>query len=148
MVRVRPANKMFPGMPSSRLLKQAIRINKIHGDTNTAFTFDPKYTKFELIFPQRRVHTPSIGIRHFWKHNLPALKFHNFDRDFAVRKVATESGEELQQCPVKLVVHETLNKVEIDCGNLDNSEILAKLIQATGASPVPESDLAALDIKI
>lgn len=143
------ANKMFLGLPSSRLLRQATRINKIHGDSSTAYSFDPKFQKFELIFPQQRVHKPSIGIRQFWKHNLPTLKFHNFDKEFQVRKVATESPEELAKCPVKLVVYdENLNKFEIDCQGIDQSEILSKLIQQTDAKAVPQEELNALDIKI
>lgn len=126
-----------------------MRINKIHGDTSNAYKFDPKYQKFELIFPQTRVYRPSMGLRQFWKHNLPTLKFHNFDREFLVKKIATENDEDLKKCPVKLTVYDDKQKLfEIKCDDTEHSEILKKLVEMTEAQPVSESEIKALDIKI
>lgn len=146
-MKPKTSNKMFPNFPKSRILRQATRINKIHGDSETAFKFDPKFSRFDLILPQNRLHKPSIGLRQFWKHNLPTLKFHNYDTEFHVMKVATETDEELTKCPVKLVIHDNEGKKELDCSGFENSEILSKLVEITKASPVPQQELNTLNIE-
>lgn len=146
MAKAKIANKMFAGFPSSRLLKQAARINKIHGDSLNAYVL-PGVKKVDLVLPFTRSYRPAFGIRQFWKHHLPTLKFHNYETEFNVMKVQTESETDLKNCPVKVIVHEDLNKHEINALDLDPNEILTKLVELTKAKPVPESDLKQLNIE-
>lgn len=146
MAKAKIANKMFPDLPSSRILRQVARLNKISGTPDVAYKFDPKYTKMELLLPQARNHKDSMGLRQFWKHNLPTLKFHNDDIAFQVKKIQTESPEELAKCPTKLIVYENNEKVEIPCHNAESSEILSKLVQITNASSVPEEEIPTINV--
>ncbi|EGV61499.1 54S ribosomal protein, mitochondrial [Yamadazyma tenuis] len=146
MAKPKTLNSMFPGLPKSRLLKQATRINIIHGSTATAFKFDPKFTRLDLILPQNRLHKPSIGLRQFWKHNLPTLKFHNYDTEFHVLKVQTDSDQELAKCPTKVVIHTESGNQEVSCEGISHSDILAKVVQLTGATPVDPEVLKGLDL--
>lgn len=146
MAKAKIANKMFADLPKSRLLKQSARINKIHGDSLNAYIM-PAIKKVDLVFPFNRSYRPAFGIRQFWKHHLPTLKFHNYATEFNVLKVETENEADLKKCPIKVIVHDELNKHEINALDLQPNEILSKLVELTKATPVPESDLKQLNIE-
>lgn len=136
---------MFKGLPSSRIWKQQARLNQIAGSPSTAFKFDPKYTKVELLLIEKSVLAPAFGLRRFWRQNLPTLKFHNDNVDFVLTRIATKTKEDLAKCPTKIVLHLADGSTqELDCSNKNSSKILKELVKVTGATPVPEEEIPVL----
>lgn len=133
----------FKNLPSSPLLRQVARLNKIAGTPHTAFRFDPlKIREIQLILIQKNVHLPSAGLRNFWKNNLPTLQFHNNDVTFTMTRVATTSKEDLVKVPAKILVHTTDdNTLTLDCLNMKNNKILRELVALTEAKQVPEAEI-------
>lgn len=133
---------MFKGLPSSRTWKQAARLNQIAGTPQTAYKFDPKYTKIELLLIQKNVFAPAFGLRRFWRQNLPTLKFHNDDVDFVLTRIATKTKEDLVKCPTKIILHHADGSVqELDCSNKHSNKILKELVALSEAKAVPKEEI-------
>ncbi|KAK6458385.1 uncharacterized protein RJT20DRAFT_31326 [Scheffersomyces xylosifermentans] len=135
---------MFKDLPSSRILKQITRLNNIAGTTESAYKFDQsKYAKIELFLQQRNIHGPAVGLKKFWRLNLPTLKFHNDDLQFVLTRIATESKADVAACPSKIIVHgvDPKDNLEIDCAGKHSSVILQELVKATGAVGVPADEI-------
>lgn len=133
---------MFKNLPTSKVLKQIARLNNIAGTPETAYKFDPKYKKIELLLIQKSVHGPSIGLKKFWRQHLPTLKFHNDDINFTLTRIHTETKEDLKKCPAKIIVYDEANqKIELECANKQASDILNELVKLTSAQPVPETQI-------
>lgn len=138
---------MFKSLPQSRVLKQIARANLIAGTLENAFVLNPsKFKRVELLVIQKNIHEPAIGLRKFWKENLPVLQFHNNDIEFAVTRIKVNNKDEVKQCPIKILVTPVGSeaKLEIDCAHLNQSKILKKLVKLTGATPVAEEDIPKL----
>ncbi|ODV82279.1 uncharacterized protein CANTADRAFT_31941, partial [Suhomyces tanzawaensis NRRL Y-17324] len=140
------SSSMFKDFPSSRILKQIARLNKIAGTSETAYKIDlSKFAKVELYLIQKNIHGPSVGLRKFWRHNLPTLKFHNSELPFVMTRISAETPEEVAKCPAKIVVHgSNSEKFEINCANKHSSAILDELVKITGAVNVPEAEIPTL----
>lgn len=133
---------MFKNLPSSRILKQITRLNNIAGTPETAFKFNPKYTKLELFLIKHNVSGSAIGLKKFWRNNLPTLKFHNEDVNFVLTRITTSTKEDISKCPSKIIVYDNADKkYEIDCADRQVSDILAEVIKVTEASPVAEKEI-------
>lgn len=133
---------MFKGLPSSKIWKQIARLNLIAGTPETAFKFDPSIRKIELFLIKQPVSGQAIGLRKFWRHNLPTLKFHNENVDFSVKHIVTETKEDIQKCPTKIIIHNEGSQVnELDCSNKHYSEILKEVVGLTKATPVPSEEI-------
>ncbi|ABN66944.2 predicted protein [Scheffersomyces stipitis CBS 6054] len=138
---------MFKGLPSSRILKQITRLNAIAGTSESAYKFDAsKYTKIELFLQQKNIHGPAVGLKKFWRQNLPTLKFHNDDIQFSLTRIQAETAAEVAACPSKIVVHsvDPASKIEIDCKGKHSSVILNELVEATKATNVPIEEIPVL----
>lgn len=136
------SSSMFKNLPSSRILKQITRLNNIAGTPETAFKFSPKYTKLELFLIKQNVSGSAIGLKKFWRNNLPTLKFHNEDVNFVLTRINTTTKEDIAKCPTKIVVYDNAsNKHEIDCADKQVSDILAEVIKATEATQIPEKEI-------
>lgn len=134
--------QMFKNLPVSPVLKQIARLNMIAGNPSNAFKFGSQCKKVELILQEKGVFGPAVGLKRFWRQNLPVLKFHNYDTDFFLTRVRAENKEDIKKIPAKIIVHEENGgKQEVDCKGLDNQAILAKLVEVTQATPVPEADI-------
>lgn len=135
-------HSMFKNLPTSKVLKQIARLNNIAGTPETAFKFPSKYNKIELLLIQKLVHGPSIGLKKFWRNNLPTLKFHNDETEFCLTRIKTKNKADLEKCPTKILVHSQNNEViEIDCANKTAYEILKNLVKRTGANSVPAKEI-------
>lgn len=133
---------MFKGLPSSRIWKQAARLNQIAGTPETAYRFGPKYTKIELLLIQKSVHAPAFGLRRFWRQNLPTLKFHNDNVDFVLTRIATKTKEDLAKCPTKIILHHADGSAqELDCSNKHSNKILQELVALAEATAVPAEEI-------
>jgi len=134
---------MFKGLPSSRILKQIANLNRISGTPETAFKIDPaQVSKIELLLIQGNGHGPSVGLKKFWRHNLPTLKFHNEDISFVVTRINTSTKQEFEACPAKIVIHKSNSeKVQIDCAKQHSSKILESLVKLTGAASIPADQI-------
>lgn len=133
---------MFKNLPASRILKQITRLNNIAGTTENAFKFSSKYTKIELFLIKDNIFGQAIGLKKFWRNNLPTLKFHNEDVNFVLTRINTTTKEDLAKCPTKIVIHDNADKkYEIDCANKLVSDILKEVVQVTEATPVPSSEI-------
>lgn len=140
--------KMFKNMPKSRLLKQIARLNLISGTPETAFKIDPtKYSKIELLLAESRGDGKSVGLRKFWKHNLPTLKFHNDDIDFVVTRVAAETKDEEALVPVKLLVYGTAETKTFNVASEHSDNILEQLVKYTNAKSIPEEELPTIKVQ-
>lgn len=131
---------MFKSLPKLRILRQIERLNLIQGTPRNAFRFNPdQVSKIELVLIQKNIHEPAIGLRKFWRENLPTLKFHNDDINFVVSRVQVKNKEEVKKCPIKIIVHQvTGDKIDINCAHLNQSRILSKLVKATNATNVSD----------
>lgn len=134
---------MFKNLPSSRILKQVARLNNIAGTAETAYRFDAsKVKKIELLFIHQNILGAAVGLKKFWRHNLPTLKFHNDDINFVCTRINAETKEEAEKCPTKIIIHSPdNNKTELNCSAKHSSVILQELIKATGATSVPTSEI-------
>lgn len=133
---------MVRGAPTSKILKQIWRLNQIAGTPKTAFRFPQTVAKFELILLLKNVWGRSLGLKHFWRHNLPTLKFHNEDLSMTVTRVKAETKAEIASVPSKIVVHYTDGtKTDLSCANKRPEDILRDLVKLTNATAVPESDI-------
>lgn len=133
----------FKDLPTSPVLRQVARLNKIAGTPATAFRFDPlKVREIEVFLTQKNAHPPSKGLRKFWKENMPTLRFHNDDVGFAMTRIAVNKDEDLAKMKAKIVVHTTNDGSQsINCANKDQSVILDELVKLTEAKPVPEAEI-------
>lgn len=133
----------FRNLPSSPVLRQVARLNKIAGTPETAFRMDPlKVRAIELVLVQKNVHQPSLGLRKFWKEHLPTLQFHNNDVNFTMTRVKTQTKEDLAKVPALVVIHKINDdKVVVNCLDRSPKDILRRVVHATGATPVPEADI-------
>lgn len=133
---------MVRGAPTSKILKQIWRLNNIAGTPKTAFRFPQTVSKLELVLLQKHVWGPPLGLKHFWRNNLPTLKFHNEDLRMAVTRVKVASKAEIAEAPTKIVVHYTDGtKKDLDCAKKKPERILRDLVKLTSATSVPESDI-------
>lgn len=140
--KVKGGAAMFKNLPKSRILKQITRLNNISGSPQTAYKFDPKYTKLEVYLIKNSVLGSAIGLRKFWRQRLPTFKFHNENVDFVFKRIVTQTKEDLAKCPTKIVIHDSMgNKNEIDCSNETVDGIFEKVVKATEASPVPSDQI-------
>lgn len=134
--------KMFKNLPTSSLAKQISRINMIAGTPKNAYRFGDNTKKIEVILLEKNIIGPRTGLRKFLKLQLPTLKFHNENVDFFCTRVRATSKDDIAKVPTKIVIHDASNnKTEIDCHALDEQKILKKLIKATEATRVPESEI-------
>lgn len=134
--------KMFKGLPINKLSKQMARLNLIAGTPQNAYKLDPQFKKVELILLHKNIFGPSLGMKKFWRHNLPVLKFHNDDVDFVLTRVRASTKAEIAQVPTKIILHDAQGqKTEFDCANAHSNEILERLVKATKAKPVPSSEI-------
>ncbi|OBA24085.1 hypothetical protein METBIDRAFT_30437 [Metschnikowia bicuspidata var. bicuspidata NRRL YB-4993] len=91
-----------------------------------------------LKIAQRR----SIGLNHFWKWNLPTLKFHNENIDFVVTRIQPETDEDYPKIPSAIFVHKAGDKMtRVECNGKTHEWILKNLVSATGATRVPVEDI-------
>lgn len=142
MTRGPGPSAMFKNLPKSAIGRQISRLNMISGSPETAFRFNPDIRKIELYLIKDSVLGSAIGLKKFWRQNLPTLKFHNQDVDFLVTRIKTQQKEDLLKCPTKILIYySNSNKSEIECSNKHHSDILKELVDATGAAPVPESEI-------
>lgn len=133
---------MFKNLPSSKILKQVARLNLIAGTPETAFKLGPQIKKLELILILKNVFKPAAGLKHFWRRNLPVLKFHNEHVDFVTTRVRAQTKEEIAKVPSKIVIHGADgSKKDIDCLFTDHNDILKKVVDATKATPVDAADI-------
>lgn len=133
---------MFKGLPSSRVWKQAARLNNIAGSSATAYRFDAKYTKIELLLIQKNVLIAAFGLRRFWRENLPTLKFHNDGISMFLTRIATQTKAEADACPAKIILHQANGTTqELDCRSKHSSDILKELVALTGAQAVPAEEI-------
>lgn len=135
--------KVLSKVPASKVAKQFARLNLIGGNSKTAFKIDSnQYPKVELLLAQSRGHGPSVGLRKFWKQNLPTLKFHNDDISFIVNRIQANDKSEEKLLPTKLVIYNANSeKHEINVANEHSSDILEKLVKFTNAQSIPESEI-------
>lgn len=138
---------MFKDLPKSRILRQIARLNLIAGTPKTAYKLGPEVKKLELILILKNVFKPAAGLKHFWRKNLPVLKFHNDHVDFVATRVRAKTKEEVAKVPSKIIVHGTDgSKKDIDCIFTSNSEILAKLVEVTKATPVEAAEIPVIEV--
>lgn len=138
---------MFKDLPKSRILKQIARLNLIAGTPQTAYKLGPEIKKLELILILKNVFKPAAGLKHFWRKNLPVLKFHNEHVDFVATRVRAHTKEEVAKVPSKIIVHGTDgSKKDIDCIFSSHSDILAKVVEATKAIPVEAAEIPVLAV--
>lgn len=134
---------MFRDLPSSKILKQIARLNNIAGTPERAFKFDSsKISKVEMFLIHKNVHGPSVGLKKFWRQDLPTLKFHNDDIAFVMNRISASTKAEVAKCPSKIVVHKTDGGViELDCADKHSTDILRQLAKLTGAKNVMAEDI-------
>jgi len=137
---------MFKDLPSSKILKQITRLNNIAGESHRAYKLDStKFSKIELFLIQKNVHGPSVGLKKFWRQDLPTLKFHNDDIGFVCTRIQVDNKADVEKCPSKILVHKTAGgAIEIDCLNKHSSEILKELARVTEAKNVKADDIPVL----
>lgn len=132
-------NQIASKLPTSRILKQAARLDIISGamPPARAYKLGDAVKKIELVMISKNVYKGDAGLKYFWRIDLPVLKFHNDDVEYVVTRVRA-SKEEIPQVPCCILVHEAGGNVQkIDCRNHFHSEILDKLVAATGATEIP-----------
>lgn len=133
---------MYRLLPKSSLSRQIGRLNLIAGTPQTAFKFGPNVKKIELILLEKNIMGPNIGLKKFWRYNLPTLKFHNDEVEFFCTRVRATTKDEIAIAPAKVIIHDSSNtKIELDCKSLDNETILENIVLATRALPVAEADI-------
>lgn len=138
---------MFKDLPKSRILRQIARLNLIAGTPETAYKLGPEIKKLEIILILKNVYKPAAGLKQFWRKNLPILKFHNDHVDFVATRVRAQDKEEVAKVPSKIIVHGTDgSKKDIDCLFTSHSDILAKLVEVTQATPVDAAEIPVLAV--
>lgn len=114
----------------------------IAGSSKNAYRLGENTKKIELVLLEKNIIGPRTGLKNFLKLQLPTLKFHNDNVDFFCTRVRATTKEDIAKVPTKIIIHDaSSNKTEIDCHSLDENKILKKLVAATGATPVPESEI-------
>lgn len=140
---------MFKELPTGALTRQLARVNLIAGTPSTAFRIDSQRTRrIELLLVHGLHHKPLAGLRRFWRYNLPTLRFHNDDVDFVCTRFTVGSKEEIPKIVTRINLHDANGKTTpVDCRNKSNVEILDLVVKATGAVPVPESEIPVFKFK-
>lgn len=138
---------MFRGIPKLRLLRQVTRLNQILGTPETAYKLPSDVSKVELVLLSKNVFGPSVGLKRFWRQNLPTLKFHNVGVDFVMTRVRVTNKADIAKVPTKIVLHtRTGEKTDLDCSAQSNEQILKNLVQLTKAEPVPPEEIPRLSM--
>lgn len=136
----RPA-AMFKNLPSSRILKQIERLNIIAGTPENAFKFNPNVKSVELFLLKAPVQGPHIGLKRFWRRNLPTLQFHNPDVDFVMTRIKVEDKADLKKVPARVVVQADGEPKVLNCLEKTHEQILSELVQLTNATSVPAEEI-------
>ncbi|KAK6198059.1 uncharacterized protein RJT21DRAFT_54259 [Scheffersomyces amazonensis] len=131
-------------VPRSGVVRQIYRLNKIAGTPSTAFKFnDSKYSKIELCLIQKNVFEPALGLKNFWRDNLPTLKFHNENIDFIMTRIKPKNKKEVKACPVFIKVHgkDSIDDILLDVRNHNPETILRKLVESTKAKRMSSEEI-------
>ncbi|CAI5760183.1 unnamed protein product [Candida verbasci] len=131
------------GKYNSTIRKQIIKLNNLTGTKETAFKFNPSFSKFEMwIYLQNSIpHPPSNGLKQFFVDYLPTLRFHNPDFEYKINTIMNvESESQLNKIPLKLKLSGD-DTVEIDCKGKSGSDILKELTEKGKLMPVSEEDI-------
>ncbi|KAG7192152.1 uncharacterized protein KQ657_002517 [Scheffersomyces spartinae] len=136
----RPA-AMFKNLPASRILKQIERLNLIAGTPENAFKFQPNVKSIELFLLKAPVQGPHIGLKRFWRQNLPTLQFHNPDVDFIMTRIKVEDKADLKKVPARVVISGEGESKVLNCLEKSQQQILNELVELTGATSIPIEEI-------
>lgn len=130
---------------NNALLKQIMRLNQIAGTPETAYRFGPDLKKLEVVIYSKNILGHAVGLKKFWKLNLPTLKFHNDSVDFVVTRVRPVNKDDYKKIPLEVRLHLQEGQVaKIQCANKDHSEILQEVVEITNAEQIPENEIPVL----